>query len=343
LNRGQKLGFWLAALAALHVVIACAGFFAPYDPTVQDRERPYAPPQRLHWIDAQGKFHLLRPFVYALRVKEGTFDEYEEDLAQPVHLRFLVVGARYKLLGMIPFRLHLFSSDVSTVFLMGSDAYGRDLFSRTLYGGQISVLAGLLAAGLALILGLALGAAAGFFGGWADTLLMRTAELFLALPWLYLLFAARAFLPLSLSPWRMFFLIVVLVGAVGWARPARLIRGVVLSVRGRDYVRAARGFGATNLYLLWNHVFPETWSVVLTQAAILVPQYILAEVTLSFLGLGVAEPVPSWGNLLASLQQYNVLTSYWWMCLPGVAMVPFFLGYLALTSALQQRANTSKI
>jgi peptide/nickel transport system permease protein len=136
---------------------------------------------------------------------------------------------------------------------------------------------------------------------------------------------------------------VILVGAVGWARPARLIRGVVLSVRGRDYVRAARGFGATNLYLLRNHVLPETWSVALTQAAILVPQYILAEVTLSFLGLGVAEPVPSWGNLLASLQQYNVLTSYWWMCLPGVAMVPFFLGYLALTSALQQRANASKI
>ncbi len=331
MKREHKLVFWLAALAALHAVIACAGFFAPYDPTVQDRERPYAPPQRLHWMDAQGEFH-LRPFVYAIRVKEGTFDEYAQDLAQPVHLRFMVLGARYKLLGMIPCRLHLFSSDGSTVFLMGSDAYGRDLFSRTLYGGQISVLAGLLAAGLALILGLTLGAAAGFFGGWTDTLLMRTAELFLALPWLYLLFAARAFLPLSLSPWRTFFLIVVLVGAVGWARPARLIRGVALSARGRDYVRAARGFGATNLYLLRNHVLPE-----------LVPQYILAEVTLSFLGLGVAEPVPSWGNLLASLQQYNVLTSYWWMCLPGVAIVPFFLGYLALTSALQQKANASKI
>jgi peptide/nickel transport system permease protein len=172
---------------------------------------------------------------------------------------------------------------------------------------------------------------------------MRVAELFLALPWLYLLFALRAFLPLSLSPLKAFFLIVAVIGAVGWARPARLVRGVVLSAKERDFVRAARGFGATNGYLLRRHILPETSSVLLTQAAILIPQYVLAEMTLSFLGLGVPEPAPSWGNLLSNLQQYSVLVSYWWMYLPALAMVPFFLGYLGLASSLQERLEPYKI
>jgi len=117
----------------------------------------------------------------------------------------------------------------------------------------------------------------------------------------------------------------------------------VLSVKERDFVHAARGFGASDMYLLRRHILPETTSVLLTQAAILVPQFVLAEMTLSFLGLGVPEPTSSWGNLLATLQQYNVLASYWWMYLPALAIVPFFLGYLRLASALQERAGAYKI
>jgi len=172
---------------------------------------------------------------------------------------------------------------------------------------------------------------------------MRVAELFVALPWLYLLFALRAFLPLAVSPVQAFFLIITVIGAVGWARPARLVRGVVLSAKERDFVRAARGFGATDGYLLRRHILPETSGVILTQAAILVPQFVLAEMTLSFLGLGVPEPVPSWGSLLGSLQQYSVLVSSWWMYAPALAIVPFFLVYLGLASALQQDAGTGKI
>jgi peptide/nickel transport system permease protein len=162
-----------------------------------------------------------------------------------------------------------------------------------------------------------------------------------ALPWLYLLFALRAFLPLSVSPLQAFLLVTVVIGTLGWARPARLTRGVVLSTREREYVRAARGFGASNAYLLRRHVLPATSSVLLTQATILVPQFVLAEMTLSFLGLGIPEPIPSWGNLLANLQQYSVLVSYWWMYLPALAMVPFFLVYLGIASALQD--SPSKI
>jgi peptide/nickel transport system permease protein len=338
----SKFTKWLVFLVLLHCVVAGAGFFAPYNPAEQDRQRPYLPPMRVHCMDAQGGFH-LRPFFYPLRLREGSFDQFEEDTAAAVPLDFFTRGAGYHLVGIVPSRLHLFGTAGPRIYLLGSDAYGRDQLSRILFGGQVSLLAGLLGAGVTMLLGALIGLAAGYYGGWRDDLLMRVAELFLALPWLYLLFALRAFLPLSVGPLKAFLLVVVVIGMVGWARPARLVRGVVLTVKERDFVRAARGFGASDIYLLRHHILPETASVLLTQAAILVPQFVLAEMTLSFLGLGVPEPMSSWGNLLATLQQYSVLVSYWWMYLPALAIVPFFLGYLGLASALQERFDMYKI
>jgi peptide/nickel transport system permease protein len=338
----RALTRWLLALGALHGIVVCAGFFAPYDPAVQDRKSPYLPPMRVHLVDTQGHLH-ARPFVYPVKLREGLFDQYEEDTTNPRPLKFFLSGDRYRLLGFLPSRTHLFGAENARIYLLGTDGYGRDQLSRLLFGGQVSLVAGLLGAGITLLIGLCIGAVAGYFGGWRDGLLMRLSELFMALPWLYLLFAIRAFLPLGVSPLKAFFLIVAVIGTVGWARPARLVRGVVLSAKERDFVRAARGFGATNEYLLRRHILPETSSVLLTQAAILIPQYVLAEMTLSFLGLGVPEPVPSWGNLLSSLQQYSVLVSYWWMYLPAVAIVPFFLGYLGLASSLQQRGGEYKM
>jgi len=331
----------VAVLGALHLCVAFAGFFAPYDPAAQDREHPYAPPMRLHFVDAQGGLH-LRPFFYAQALRAGSFDIYEEDRTRAMPVKFFVSGAPYRVLVVLPLRTHLFGGDLP-LYLLGTDGYGRDLLSRVLFGGQVSLLAGLIGAGLTLSIGLCVGAAAGFWGGWKDEALMRVAELFLALPWIYLLFAVRAFLPLAVPPLKAFLLVVVVIGAVGWARPARMVRGIVLSAKERDFVRAARGFGGSGGYLLRRHILPETAGVLLTQAAILVPQFVLAEMTLSFLGLGVPEPMPSWGNLLASLQHYNVLVSYWWMYLPAVAMVPFFLGYLVFASLLQGSAVAYKI
>jgi len=200
--------------------------------------------------------------------------------------------------------------------------------------------AGLIAAALSVLLGIIIGGLAGFYGGWIDDLLMRGGELFLALPWLYLLFAVRAALPLHIAQWQVFLLLIVVIGLVGWARPARLIRGVVLSAKERNFVVAARAFGASDAYLLRRHVLPQTYGVVLTQMALLIPQYVLAEVTLTFLGLGVGEPMPSWGSLLASLQQYYVLSSYWWMFLPALLLIPVFLAYYMAADALQERLKT---
>jgi peptide/nickel transport system permease protein len=341
-KRSLNKRFWLIVMATLHLAILAAGFIAPYDPTQQDRDRPFAPPMRLHFVDASGRFH-LRPFAYAQVPKENSFDQYNEDRAAIVPLRFLVRGVPYHFLGIIPARIHLVGGESSAINLLGTDGYGRDLFSRILCGGQISILAGLLAASIALFLGAFIGTISGYFGSWTDAILMRLVELCLALPWLYLLFGVRAFLPLMVSPEKAFLIVVVVVGALGWARPARLVRGVALSAKERDFVRAARGFGASHMYILRRHILPQTRSVVFTQAAILVPQFILAEVTLSFLGLGIPEPAPSWGNLLSSLQQYSVLSSYWWMYTPALTMVPFFFSYLSLSTALQEARHTAKI
>jgi peptide/nickel transport system permease protein len=333
---------WLVTLVVLHGIVVGAGFFAPYDPGEQDRKSPYLPPMRLHLADSNGHLH-ARPFAYSLKLREGSFDQYEEDATELHPLKFFLRGSQYRLLGILPGRWHFFGAENARIYLLGTDAYGRDQLSRLLFGGQVSLLAGLLGAGITLLIGLCVGAIAGYYGGWTDNLLMRLAELFLALPWLYLLFAIRAFLPLAVSPLKAFFLIIAVIGMVGWARPARLVRGVVLSAKERDFVRAARGFGATDAYLLRRHILPETSSVLLTQAAILIPQYVLAEMTLSFLGLGVPEPVPSWGNLLSSLQQYSVLVSYWWMYLPALAMAPFFLAYLGIAGSLQEREEAYRI
>jgi peptide/nickel transport system permease protein len=283
----------------------------------------------------------VRPFVYGL-VNEPNSPGTKTANSAPIYpIRFLVPGAPYRLAEVFSGRRHLFGVDnPGHVFLMGTDEYGRDQFTRFLYGGQISLLAGLLAAACSVLLGVLAGAVAGFYGGWVDHLLMRTGDVFVALPWLYLLFAVRAALPLHVAQWQVFLLLVVVIGTIGWARPARLIRGVVLSAKERNFVTAARGFGASDLYLMRHHILPQTYSVILTQITLLVPQYILAEVTLTYLGLGVGEPMASWGSLLSVLQQYYIVSSYWWMLLPAVLLIPLFLFYFWTADALQQRLKS---
>jgi len=327
----------LVGLVFIHIVVLLAGFFGPYDPATQNRQAPSCPPTWVHWVGPDGRLHWL-PFVYASAESTRDPQHYEEDRRTPYRIHLLVQGAQYSFLGLFTSDRHLFGVPApGQIYLMGTDSYGRDVFSRVLYGGQISLFAGLLATVLSLILGSLMGTVAGFYGGWSDAAIMRCVELFLALPWLYLLLALRAFLPLHTGPRETFLLLITAIGLVGWAQPARLIRGVVLSTKERSHLLAARGFGASDLYLLRRHVLPETRSVVLTQAALLIPQYVLAEVTLSFLGLGVSEPVPSWGNMLATLQQYHILVSDWWMFFPGLVLVLVILGYGMLSTALQEK------
>jgi peptide/nickel transport system permease protein len=331
----------VALLAGLHLVLLLAGFFAPYDPTTQNRDLPYAPPTRVHFKGSSG-FH-LRPFVYAwTSVLDGDQgDSYKEDRSHEYPIRLFVSGPSYKLLGIYETSTHLFGvEEPGKVLLFGTDAYGRDELSRVLFGGQISVAAGITATFIALLAGSILGIIAGYYGRWVDESLMGITELFLSLPWLYFLLGVRAFLPLHLSTIRTFFLLTGVIGLIGWARPARLVRGVVLSSRNRNYVLAARGFGGSDFYVLRRHILPEAFGLLLTQAALLVPRYIAAEVTISFFGLGVNEPMPSWGNMLSTLQQYSVLVSYGWLLAPACALVVTSVIYSSLADVFHSRLKS---
>ena len=334
-----KTALLAAFLVALHILLLCAGFVAPYDPTHQNRELPYAPPTRLHFVDSSG-FH-LRPFIYGWIADD---DGYREDQTHAYPLRAFVRGDSYSFPGLGETNLHLFGvDDPGKILLVGMDAFGRDEFSRVVCGGQISVAAGLVATAVTLAVGSIVGVIAGYYGGWMDETLMGATELFLSLPWLYLLLGVRAFLPLHVSPARTFLLLTCVIGLIGWARPARLVRGIVLSARTRNYVAAAHIFGGSDFYLLRRHILPEASGVLLTQAALLVPRYIAAEVALSFFGLGVNEPVPSWGNMLTALQQYSVLISYGWLLAPVAALFVTSVTYYLLADALHSRLESREV
>ena len=335
MKKQKRLQVAVYTLTAIYTAMLLGDFIAPYNYAVQNRQYSFVPPTRIHLIDSLGHFH-LRPFIYALRPRSLEDEEMEEG-EQAYPIRFLISGSEYKLAGFLPANIHLFGVDEpARIFLLGTDQYGRDQLSRLLRGGQITLLAGVMAAALSIGIGLLFGTVAGYYGGFIDEFVMRLAEMFMVLPWLYLLLAVKGFLPLNVGPVRSFLLIITVIGLIGWARPARLIRVVVLSARERNYVIAARGFGASDLYILYRHILPQTAAVVLTQAALLVTTYSLSEMTLSFLGLGISEPVPSWGNMLASLLQYRVLTSYWWVFAPAFPAVLVFWGYYIVANSIQE-------
>ena len=321
----------VAALGVVHAAVLFAGFIAPYDPAGQDRDSPYAPPTRVHVFDVSG---VHWPFVYRW-TPDG--DGYNEDTSRRFAIHLFQQGDRYNFLGMSGAGRHLFGVDEpARVTIFGTDAYGRDVFSRLLYGGQMSLAVGWLAMLITLSVAALVGTVSGYFGKWVDESLMAAGELFLCLPWFYFLIGARAFLPLHVGAPTTFLLLIGVIGFIGWARPARLIRGIVLSARNRNYVLAARGFGGSNFYLLRRHILPEAFGILLTQAALLVPQFVAAEATLSFLGLGISEPTPSWGNMLSALQHYNVLVSYAWLLAPVGALIVTSVMYWWLADVLHR-------
>jgi peptide/nickel transport system permease protein len=328
----------LVVLVSIYAVVLAADWIAPYDYFEQERSLPSAPPTWPHFVDTEGSFH-LRPFVYRLVEDPQRLGVYEEDRSELFPIRFFVATPwSSRQFGPFEARWRLFSVDENArILLLGSDSFGRDQFSRLLYGGRLSLLTGLLAGLVAVGLGLVLGAVAGYYGGVVDAMMMRVGEVFLSLPWLYLLIGVRAFLPLEVPATQTSLLTMGLLALIGWPSPARLVRGVVLSGRRRDFVLAACGFGASDSYLLWHHVLPQARNVVVTQLTLLIPRFVLAEVTLSFLGLGVAEPVPSLGSLLATFQQYHVVVTWWWMSAPAIALIAVILSYHRLARALEER------
>lgn len=335
----KKRAVWPWLLGAIHLAALGAPLLAPYDPTAQFREQALAPPtlpRIVDWeSDAEGVWHL--PFVYPLVAAQDEYGAYHLDRSRIAPLGLFVrdESGRLRLFGVrdagVP--------DGTRVFLLGTDAFGRDVFSRLLYGARLSLFTGLAAALAAVTLGLLLGALAGYFGGATDALVMRAVELGMALPWLYLLLAVRAVLPLRIDPQKAFVLLLLLVGVLSWPRPARLVRGVVLAEREAPYVLASRGFGAGPLAILRRHLLPAAWPVAKVQYLLLVPQCIVAEVTLSFFGLGVVEPAPSLGNLLAPLQNLGLAGGRPWLLAPAALLAVVVFGYHRLLNHVPKPAD----
>src|SRR5271165_4645439 len=223
---------------------------------------------------------------------------------------------------------------------LGTDDYGRDIWSRYLHGARWSVAVGLGATTLVLLLGWAIGSFAGFQGGWTDRVLMQIADLFLVIPWLYLLIAVRAALPLNLPPRVAFAVLLMVIASTSWPRPARLVRGLVLSLRRKEYVEAALGFGVNQATAYFRHVAPATYGLMATQALLLLPRFVLAEITLSYMGLGLGEPEPSWASLILPLKQVYLLHDEWWRILPLLLMIPFFAGLTVLARMLERKFSS---
>jgi len=324
----------LAAIVLLHVVVFAAPWIAPYDPAAQHRDFPFVPPTRLHLVDRDGRWH-ARPFVCAIVHVPGTFFRYVEDCATTAPVRAFVM--RSEPYGFTTREARrLFGTDAPLdLFVLGTDEYGRDVFSRLLLGARVSLMMAIAAAGVALLIAVVTGAVAGYLGGFADAAISAGTELVLGLPWLYLLIAARAAMPLSLPPPQAIAMIVVLLGFLGWARPGRLVRATVAAARGRDYVMAARTAGASTPRILVRHILPDVAGVVTVAGVILVREFVVAETTLSLFGLGVPEPVPSWGTMLAAAQRPRALTETWWVLAPVAGLIVVCMVYYALARVLR--------
>lgn len=223
---------------------------------------------------------------------------------------------------------------------LGTDELGRDLWAQFLHGGRTSLMTGSVAAAIALAIAWAVGSLAGWCGGWVDALFMWLAELFLTLPWLYLLIAIRAALPVTLAPETASLTLMMLIALSSWARPARMVRGAVLSERERGWVEAARGFGRSAFDVYRRHVLPSTYGLLAAQLLILIPRFVLAEVTLTFAGAGAGETVPSWGALIVPLKQAYLLREQWWLALPLLLMLIVFTSFALLSRGWRESTGS---
>ncbi|MBV8842920.1 MAG: ABC transporter permease [Bryobacterales bacterium] len=254
----------------------------------------------------------------------------------------LAAGALWAPYNPIEQHRDISNSPPSALHWFGTDDYGRDVFSRFLAGASWSVLSGVAATVVGLFLGWAAGGLVGFKGGKIDALFLRLGDLTLSLPWLYVVIGLRAILPLDLKPRAVLATMLLLLAFVSWARPARLVRGMVLNLSERGYVEAARAFGVPEWRIFVRHIFPGTLGVLAAQALVLFPRFVLAEVTLSFFGLGVSEPEPSWGAFIIALKQAYLLREQWWRLLPVLSMLPLFLSCAFAVRAVANAYRASR-
>ena len=303
------------------VAMLGGALIAPHASGEQFRDFLFAPPMRVHLRDIGGDWHA--PFVYPLRLVDRVERRYEEDRTRRVPLVWFsegkLVRARDETMGPL--------------LLLGADSLGRDVFSRLVAGARTSLGVAFVAALGALVLGALVGGMAGYAGGLLDEVLMRVADFVVVLPAIYLVLALRAVMPLVLAPVAVFALMAGLLAVVGSPWVARGVRAIVAAERQRGYAAAAVSLGAGHGRLLFRHLLPATTGFLLVQATLLLPAFILAETTLSYVGLGFAEPTPSWGSMLQEAANVQAIADFPWLLAPaaGIVMVVLWVNLIAET------------
>ena len=315
ISRGRVVGF--AIISVLGGIALGAPFVAPSEPWRQHADLAYAPPMPPRILDDRGR--LRWPFVYPLLIADRLERRYVEDVSHPAPLRFFADG-------------RLASTATGAWFPLGADPLGRDVFSRVVYGARRSLAVALLAVVLALGIGALAGAVAGYAGGLADRIIMTLADFLVILPAAYVVVTLRASMPLMLSTSQVFWTMVIVLAAASWPLPARGVRSIVGAERRREYAEAAYAAGAGPLRILLRHLLPAARSHLVAQAFLLFPAFILAEATLSFLGLGFAEPSASWGMMLQDAGRVAVITEAPWMLAPAAAIVAAVLALHLVTA-----------
>ena len=316
---------------ALYVVAIFVEVLAPYDPEAQDVRFVYQPPTGIHFFDTEGNFH-ARPFVYGMSRKRDLTTlslVFTEDTNTIHPIGFLVSGNPYKLWGIIPGDLHLFgvASDEVRVFLFGADAQGRDMLSRLIYGTRISMSVGLIGVMISFFLGIAIGGVSGYYGGMVDTFIQRVIEFVRSMPQIPLWMALAASLPANWSPLQVYFSITIILSLIGWTGLARVVRGRFLALREEDFITAAKLSGSSEATIIFKHMVPSFMSHIIAALTLSVPEMILSETALSFLGVGLRYPAISWGVLLQEAQNIRSVAIAPWLLAPAGAVV---LAVLAL-------------
>jgi len=330
--------FGTIVVALFYLMAIFSGFLSPYEPNERHTDYVYAPPQSIH-------FSGLRPAVYGYQQTEDpkSFRRlYTVDRDKSYLLRFFVRGTKYKILGLIPSTVHLFGVPDGTVFLFGTDRLGRDLFTRNLYSSAISLSIGLLGVALAFFLGCLIGGISGFYGGLVDNVIQRMIEFLRSVPTIPLWMALSAALPPQWPPLRIYFGITMILSLVGWAGLARVVRGKLLELREEDFVMAARLAGASDARIIARHMLPGFMSYLIVDVTFSIPDMIIGETALSFLGLGLRPPVVSWGVLLQDAQNIRTITQQPWLLIPALFIIVVVLMFNFVGDGLRDAADPYK-